>query len=351
VDFQIFAFLLQDGITMGAVYVLLAVALVMVFNVTRIIYVPQGEFVSYTALTLATFEAGQRPATVWLLLGAGAVAFVMELLSLRAAGALVARRIAPPAGLYLAIPALLAALSGAGVGADRPLVVKVFLSVCIVVALAPALYRIAFRPIADASALTLLVAAIALHFVLVGLALHMFGPEGLRTPAFAGESFKLGFLTVSPQFLWVVGLSVLLIVCLFIFFGRSLYGKALRASAVSRRGAHLVGISTDFAGSLTLTLAAAIGAVSGVLIGPLTNMKFDSGFLLGLKGFVGAIIGGLAVYPLAAAGAVFVGVLETFASFWASAYKEVIVFTLIVPILIWRSIAQPHVDDEGEAEE
>jgi len=91
--------------------------------------------------------------------------------------------------------------------------------------------------------------------------------------------------------------------------------------------------------------------VSGVLIGPLTNMKFDSGFLLGLKGFVGAIIGGLAVYPLAAAGAVFVGVLETFASFWASAYKEVIVFTLIVPILIWRSIAQPHVDDEGEAEE
>ena len=65
-----------------------------------------------------------------------------------------------------------------------------------------------------------------------------------------------------------------------------------------------------------------------------------------MKGFVAAIIGGLASYPLAAAGALVVGLLEAFASFWASAYKEVIVFTLIIPVLLWRSLRSPHVEEE-----
>ena len=348
-DLQIFALLLQDGVTMGAIYVLLAIALVMVFNVTRIVFVAQGEFVSYAALTLAVFDTGHIPGTVWLLLGVGVVAFGMDLVSSSRSLTAASRGLIGSAFLYLAIPVIVALLSVYASGSAQPLVFKIAMSVAIVVSLAPGLYRIAFRPIADASPLTLLVAAIALHFVMVGLGLQMFGPEAMRTPAFAGENVKLGFMTINPQFFWVLGFSAFLIACLFFFFGRALYGKALRASAVSRRGAHLVGISTNLAGSLTLTLAAVIGAASGVLIGPMTSMKYDSGFLLSLKGFVGAIIGGLAVYPMAAAGALFVGVLETFASFWASAYKEVIVFTLIVPFLLWRSAVQPHVEDE-EAE-
>jgi branched-chain amino acid transport system permease protein len=302
--------------------------------------------VSYTALTLAGFDAGQRPATVWFLIGVGVLAFVLDLLSLRKSVSGFGRRLVSSALLYLILPLVLLLISGFVVGKEVNLVFKIAVSVTIVVALAPGLYRIAFKPIADASPLTLLVAAISLHFVLVGAGLRMFGPEGLRTPAFAGEPMQIGFLMITPQLLWVLGLTVVLIGGLYLFFERTLYGKALRASAISRKGAHLVGISTDLAGSLTLTIAAAIGAVSGVLIGPMTNMKFDSGFLLGLKGFVGAIIGGLAVYPLAAAGAVFIGVLEAFSSFWASAYKEVIVFTLIVPILIWRSVAQPQTEEE-----
>jgi branched-chain amino acid transport system permease protein len=75
-------------------------------------------------------------------------------------------------------------------------------------------------------------------------------------------------------------------------------------------------------------------------------MFYDSGFLIGLKGFVAAIIGGLASYPAAAVGALFVGILESFGSFWASAFKEVIVFTLILPILLWRSLASPHAEEE-----
>ena len=85
-----------------------------------------------------------------------------------------------------------------------------------------------------------------------------------------------------------------------------------------------------------------------MLIGPITTVYYDSGFLVSLKGFVGAIIGGLASYPLAAAGALLVGLLESFSSFWASAYKEVIVFTLIIPVLLWRSLSTHQYEDEHE---
>lgn len=140
--------------------------------------------------------------------------------------------------------------------------------------------------------------------------------------------------------------SIVLIVALYQFFGRTLYGKALRATAINRNGARLMGISPALAGKLTFFLAALIGALSGVLIAPLTTIYYDTGFLIGLKGFVGAIIGGLGSYPIAAAGAVMVGLLEAFSSFWASAYKEVIVFTLIIPVLVWRSLSSHHVEED-----
>jgi branched-chain amino acid transport system permease protein len=144
----------------------------------------------------------------------------------------------------------------------------------------------------------------------------------------------------------VLGASAVLIVALYQFFGRTLYGKALRATAINRVGARLMGISTTMAGKLSFTLAAGIGALSGILIAPITTIYYDTGFLVGLKGFVGAIIGGLVSYPLAAAGAILVGLLEAFSSFWASAFKEVIVFTLIIPVLLWRSLTSHHVEDE-----
>jgi len=137
-----------------------------------------------------------------------------------------------------------------------------------------------------------------------------------------------------------------LIVALWLFFGKTLYGRALRATAVNRRGARLVGISTNMSGSLTFTLAASIGALSGMLIAPVTTIYYDTGFIIGLKGFVAAIVGGLASYPITALGALFVGILEAFSSFWASAYKEVIVFTLIIPVLLWRSFGALHLDEE-----
>jgi branched-chain amino acid transport system permease protein len=176
--------------------------------------------------------------------------------------------------------------------------------------------------------------------------LLFFGADGVRTPAFSDAQINLGMLTVSGQSLWIYAISTLFIVSLAYFFSRTMYGKALRAVAFNRKGARLVGISPDMAGTLAFALAAAIGCLSGVLIGPITTMYYDSGFLIGLKGFVCAIIGGLSSYPVAAGGALMVGIIESYSSFWLSAYKDVIVFTVILPVLLWLSLKSVHFEEE-----
>jgi branched-chain amino acid transport system permease protein len=230
--------------------------------------------------------------------------------------------------------------------AALPLAAKVALSLAIVVPLGPLMYRLAYQPLAEATVLVLLIVSVAVHLALVGLGLLFFGAEGSRTTPFSEAQFNLGTLNVNGQSLWVLGASGVLIVALYAFFGRTLYGKALRATAINRIGARLMGISTIMAGKLSFTLAAFIGALSGILIAPITTVYYDTGFLIGLKGFVAAIIAGLVSYPLAAAGAILVGLLESFSSFWASAFKEVIVFTLIIPVLVWRSLTSHHVEEE-----
>jgi len=194
----------------------------------------------------------------------------------------------------------------------------------------------------------LLIVSVAVHVAMIGLGLLFFGAEGSRTPAFTEVSFELAGAPLQGQTLLVVAASAALIVGLYFFFERTLYGKALRATAMNRTGARLMGIAPTLAGKLCFTLAAAIGVFSGILIAPITTIYYDSGFLIGLKGFVGAIIGGLASYPVAALGAVLVGLLESYSSFWASAYKEVIVFTMIIPVLLWRSLTTRHVEEEEE---
>ena len=166
--------------------------------------------------------------------------------------------------------------------------------------------------------------------------------EGFRNPTFWDQRFALGPLALTGQTVIIFIASVALIVLLYLFFERTLTGKALRATAVNRAGARLMGISSSSAGRLAFTMAALIGALSGLLIGPTTTIFFDSGFLIGLKGFVAAVFAGLASYPLALVGALAVGLLESFGSFWASAFKEVIVFSAILPVLLWRSWADPH---------
>ena len=345
-DFTIFLFLLQDGVTNGAIYALLGLALVLVFTVTRVILIPQGEFVTFGALTYATLATGKIPGTAGLLVLMGAAAACLELWSLRHAPN--PRRAARTLAAYVVVPLIVGGLTLMLAPRAHGVAVDVALTLLIVTPMGPLLYRIVFQPMAQASVLVLLIAAVGAHLALLGYSLIVFGAEGLRGPALSDLATTLGPLTVSGQSISVYVVTILLLVALRLFFGRSLYGKALRATAVNRLGARLVGIRTTLAGQIAFLVAAAIAAISGILIAPITTTYYDTGLLIGLKGFVVAIIGGLASYPVTAVAALGVGFVEALSSFYASNFKEVIVFTLIVPVLVLRSLASPVVEEEQD---
>jgi branched-chain amino acid transport system permease protein len=347
-DFPIAFILLQDGLTLAAVYALLAVALVLVFSITRVIFVPQGEFVAFGALTAAALQAQRLPPTVYLLMALGALVFAAEALAKwRDPDARPTSRDWIVLVLkYLAAPAALAAIAHILKGRPVSPVIAVVFALAVIAPMGPMVYRLGYQPLERASVLVLLIVSVALHFALVGLGLAMFGPEGYRTDPLLAGTFNVGPVSVAAQTLLVFGVVIGLIVAMYLYFEHSFEGKALRATAVNPRGAKLVGISPSAAGRIAFAWAAGIGALCGVLIVPLTTLYYDSGFLVGLKGFVAAVFGGLASYPLALAGASMVGLLESFSSFWLSAYKEVIVFTLIIPVMMWRSLVTPHSEDE-----
>ena len=344
-DLTIASILGLDGITSGAIYALVAIALVLVFAVTRIVFIPQGEFVAFGALTMALFQTGKVPGTVWLLMLMATVATLMDVAQA------VRDRWAPARMLRegtrnFVLPMGVALVAMWVAPMQPPLLLQAALTLALVTPMGPLVYRLAFRSLADSSSLVLLIVAVGVHFALTGLGLLFFGAEGFRNPPFWDERFTLGALAVTGQTLIIFAASLVLIVALFVFFDHTLSGKALRATSVNRTGARLMGISTDGAGYLSFTMASFIGTLSGLLIGPSTTIYYDSGFLIGLKGFVAAVIGGLASYPGAALGALLVGVIEAFGSFWASAFKEVIVFTLILPVLLWRSLTSGHQGEE-----
>jgi branched-chain amino acid transport system permease protein len=343
-DSSIASILLLDGVTNGAIYALLGLATVLVFTVTRVIFIPQGEFVAYGALTLAILQTGKVPGTVWLLLILASVAALMNGFE-----EWQRRRKAATAFLAmlrtLAYPVAVAALTAWAAPRQPHLFVQAFLSMAVVTAYGPLVYRVAYQSLADASVLVLLIVSVGVHFAMTGLGLLFFGAEGFRNPSFWDLRLVLGPVNLTGQATIIGIASLALIIGLWLFFERSLRGKALRATAVNRLGARLMGISPQSAGQMTFAMAALIGALSGLLIGPTTTIYYDSGFLIGLKGFVAAVIGGLSSYPGALFGALFVGVVESFGSFWASAFKEVIVFTLILPVLLVRSLAS-HGDEE-----
>ena len=215
--------------------------------------------------------------------------------------------------------------------------------------LAPLVARLALQPVADASVLVLLIVSLALHFLLAGLGLLFFGAEGFRTSPLASGALPLGGgFSVSGQVLLMITAALVLSALSFLVFERTIAGKALRATAVNRVGARLVGIRPARTAMLAYGFASLLAGLIGVLIAPVTTMYYDSGFIIGLKAFVAAIIGGLVSYPLTAVGALAVGVVESFASFWSGALKDAIVFSLLIPVLLLRSLFAAHVEEEPE---
>lgn len=336
-----------DGLANGAVYLLAGIGLVLIFSVTRVVFVPFGDIAAFAALSLAAFETGRLPPTIWLVLTLAAVAVAVEVTACLRRGEVA--QIPRAVFGWGVLPALPCALAWALHGSGAPAALQVVAAIALVVPLAPLVARLALQPVADASVLVLLIVSLALHFLLAGLGLLFFGPEGFRTAPLAEGALPLGGgFSISAQVLLMISAALVLSALSFLVFERTVAGKALRATAVNRVGARLVGIRPQRTALLAYGFASLLAGLIGVLIAPVTTMYYDSGFIIGLKAFVAAIIGGLVSYPLTALGALAVGLVESFASFWSGAMKEAIVFSLLIPVLLLRSVFAAHVEEEPE---
>ncbi len=340
-----------DGIANGAVYLLAGLGLVLIFSVTRVVFVPFGDVAAFAALSLAAFEGGRLPPTVGLVAMLALLAVVAEVWSLvrRGETARIPRAVLGW-GLLPLLPCALAWAVTSGVGgAKMSQAVYIVTAIALVVPITPLVARVALQPIADASVLVLLIASLAVHFLLSGLGLLFFGPEGFRTAPLASGALELpGGLNVSGQVILMVAAALVLSGLFFLAFERTVAGKALRATAVNRVGARLVGIRPARTALMAYACASLLAGLIGVLVAPVNTMYYDSGFLIGLKAFVAAIIGGLTSYPLTAVGALAVGVVESFGSFFSGALKDVIVFSLLIPVLMLRSAFASHSEEETE---
>jgi len=336
--------LTQDGLTNGLLYALIALSILLVFLVTRVLWLPAGELVAYGALTMGVLNTGKVPGTVWLLPCAGMLALLSWAWSVRQPARAGQRKRGWAGQLICCVlgPVLISGLVWYASAAALPPWGRSLLTLLLVAPLGPLLYMAVFRPILHLSILTKLVVAVALHTVMVGAGLFFFGAEGMRAAPLIAGRIDLGVMGITARLSWqlvlVAGVCVGLMTALWLFFERTLWGKALRATAMNRLGARLVAVRTQTAGLIAFGMAGVLGALAGVLIAPIATVYYDSGFLLSLKGFIGVVCAGLASFPLAVLGALGVGVLDAFASFYASHLRDVIVFAALVPILLWRSL-------------
>jgi branched-chain amino acid transport system permease protein len=342
------ALLIQDGLTSGAIYALIALALLIVFTITRVILVPQGQFVTFSALTFGLLQSGVMPLT----------AVPVAVMAVIASGLDVAaapprqrwRTLGDAAWRQLAWPLLLLGVTFYATPAGLGTAGQILFTLAVVIPLGPLMYRVVFAPMADASILLLLIVAVAVDVAMGGLGLLLFGSDGVRTAPLLAVSIPFAGIRIHGAVLLVLGTGALAMLALLLFFGRTLSGKALRATAYNALGARLVGIRVRRAGQLAFILAAALGAVSGILVSSIMTVYFDSGFIIGLKGFIAAIIGGLASYPLAVGGALAIGMIEAFSAFYNSTFQDVIVFSALVPILVVRSLLSPALAEEEPVE-
>jgi len=343
VDATIFLFLLQDGIINGAVYALVAIATVLVFAVTRVILVPQGEFVAFTALTIAALENGRVPSTPWLLLALGGLAALSEVV--RHFRELSVRRVARIALFDLVLPVALLWLTRTLAPMRLGQAADILLAIALITPMGPMIYRIAFEPIADSSVLVLLMAAFGVHFSLTGLGLLFFGPEGTGTTPLSAASFSLG----NPRHIRTKRR------------GAGRHGRAAGAVRAvlwphpARQGA--AGVLVEPRRRPTGRNSDLRRRTNRVRTGRAARCRLrragrpaDDGVLRQrisdrAEGLRRGDPGRTASYPLTVLAALGVGFAEALFSFWASNFKEVLVFTLIIPVLAWRSVYAPHAEE------
>jgi branched-chain amino acid transport system permease protein len=274
---QLVQFLLT-GLTVGAIYALVALGFAIIYNASHVINFAQGEFVMIGGMATAAFVES---------------------------------------GLPLPLAALLAIAGATLVGL--------------------ALEKLAVEPARGAPVVTLIIITIGASILLRGLASLVWDKKIHAVPAFSGEApIKLGGATLLPQTLWVLGATVVTVALLWWFFNRTLTGKAILAVSHNRLAAQLMGISVRRVLLVSFGLSAALGALAGVLIAPISFTSWDVGVMLGLKGFAAAILGGMGSGPGAIVGGLALGLIESLgAGYLSSAYKDVFAFVIILAALIF----------------
>jgi branched-chain amino acid transport system permease protein len=275
-DFLQFA---ASGLTVGAVYALVALGFTLIYNASGVINFAQGEFV---------------------MLGGMATVF--------------------------------------GAAAGFPLPVAALLAVALAVAAGLMLDRFAIRPARHASPIVLIIITIGAAFVIRGLAQIFFDKEFHRLPGFSGDApVRLGGAAILPQTFWILAGTAAILSVLWWFMTRTMPGKALRATAVNRLAADLVGIDTHKVNALAFAVSAGIGAAAGILITPITLTNYDIGTMLALKGFVASVLGGMGNPIGAVAGGLLLGLIEAFgAGYISSNYKDAAAIIVLLLLLFVR---------------
>jgi branched-chain amino acid transport system permease protein len=327
-------FLAVDGLANGAVYALLGLGIVIIYLVTRVINIAHGDFAMLSAMTMVSLEQQQVPPTS-LLLAAGCIAWGL-------ASAVAARRggvaaIGRPLLVAAACAAAAYALPWIALAAGTPPALSGAVAILLVACLGPVFHRLAIEPIPRASVLVYIIVTLGAHLIVQGMTLHLWGPQALSVAPMLSGALHLGGVSISHQALLVLLATALAMAGLYTAFRYTLAGKALQASAVNRTGAVLCGIGVEHAGRLAFFFGAALAGLAGVLLAPLVGVHYEMGFLVGLKGFVGATMGGLVSYPGAVLGALIIGALESWFSYLSSAFRDALVFALIVPLLLLQS--------------
>lgn len=218
-----------------------------------------------------------------------------------------------------------------------PLSLAVALALAVAVIVGLLLDKLAIEPARNAGTVTLIIITIGASLFLRGLAQLVWDKRIHVLPAFSGEQpIALAGATLLPQSLWVLGVAALAVVALSWFFGRTLFGKAMLASSYNPLAARLMGIQTRTVLLVSFGLAALLGGLAGVLTAPITFTSYDSGLMLGLKGFAAAMLGGLGSFAGAVVGGLVLGLLESLsAGFVSSAYKDAIAFVVLLALLFF----------------
>ena len=283
--------LLIAGITMGAIYALVALGFVTIVRASQIINFAQGEFVMLGGVVTFFFIKG--------------------------------------AGLPLPLAALMA--------------------VMVVVIIGFLLHLLVIYPLRKASVLILIMATVGASIVLSNTSALLFGTLPKALPSFSGDlPLEIGGLRIAPQSLWVIGATFIVFLSLYLLSHRTLVGKAMEASSTDPLGADLAGIARNLMIFFAFGVSAGMGAIAGVLVTPIFYTSYNAGTLLGLKGFIAAVLGGWGKNSGAILGGFVLGIVESVSiAFIPSGYKDGVAFVVLLLILYFRPkgiLGSPYID-------